>query len=486
MLIALPLAVAMVAGLAWRHADGPGGKRMLLLVAGIALGLRLAATVVVYLVAREAHATGVWLNDEASFFLASESLLPNPLERALPGGLDHLASDGYLGLTTALALAGGVADANAFRVFNAGLGACVAVLTALVARSLFGARAGLVAGLGAAVWPDLILWSATFLRDTLVSLAVIGVWWALLSATRRRWLVAACTIFLALVLLSTVREYLAIAAGLGVLAWLAYPWMRRQRLVVLVACTFAIVAVGLVAGMLETRRLDESAHELFYRQTATRMETLGRLYRDPPPLEQPMQLPFRPGTAIAIPDPRTGWLLAGLVEDSSQPGWASVSLTDDTQRTVPIADLVLLQDAHIPPLQLLSWVIPSTASVFVGTLDANDKPNLGWIGAALTWDALLLAAVVGVAHTRLGARSWLFPLCVTLGTVLALLVIPGAPGNAERHRATQTVPLLLVLASGLVASRARSSAMVGRAMASPASIPASATTAVASSSRSDR
>ena len=46
--------------------------------------------------------------------------------------------------------------------------------------------AGLIAGLAAAVYPDLILWSATFLRDTLGSVAVVGVWYALVTATRQR------------------------------------------------------------------------------------------------------------------------------------------------------------------------------------------------------------------------------------------------------------------------------------------------------------
>src|SRR5579871_6568688 len=122
MLVAVPLAVAMVAAVAWRHAEGltQGGRRAIFVVAGVALGVRFAAALVILVIAHQSHWTNVWLNDEASFFLATESLLPNPLDAGLPGGLQHLSGDGYLGITTSVALlTGGVADANSFRTINA-------------------------------------------------------------------------------------------------------------------------------------------------------------------------------------------------------------------------------------------------------------------------------------------------------------------------------------------------------------------------------
>jgi drug/metabolite transporter (DMT)-like permease len=67
---------------------------------------------------------------------------------------------------------------------------------------------------------------------------------------------------------------------------------------------------------------------------------------------------------------------------------------------------------------------------------------------ALAWDAVVLLAALAAVRLRLNPREWLFPLCIVAATVLALIAVPGAPGNADRHRATQTIPLLLVLASG--------------------------------------
>ena len=122
---------------------------------------------------------------------------------------------------------------------------------------------------------------------------------------------------LALVLLGTLRIYLAVTVGLGVLAWLAYPYVRRQRKRVVVGALLGILATVSVVAVAQSRRLDEVVHELFYRQTVTRMETLGRLYRDPLPTDSIVQAPYRPGAAIALTDPQTGWLLTGLVIDSS-------------------------------------------------------------------------------------------------------------------------------------------------------------------------
>ena len=128
----------------------------------------------------------------------------------------------------------------------------------------------------------------------------------------------------------TLRPYLAGAVGVGCLAWLVYPFVRRQQPRTFVVAGLGILVVGGVLAATQGRRLDEMEHELFYRQTVTRMETLGRLYAEKPPLDEPMQLPYRPGAAIAIPDPNSGWLLAGVVVNSIQPGFVQVELTDDS------------------------------------------------------------------------------------------------------------------------------------------------------------
>ena len=483
--VVLIVGAVLIAALIVRHSGSRGEMRTLAIVGGLALGLRVVAIAIVYAIATRVHGEGTWLADEASYFLATEALMPWPWDKSLPPGLDHLAGNGYLGLTSAISLLVGSVNSTAFRLANGVLGTVVVLLCALVAQSLFGGRAGLLAGLAAAAWPDLILWSATFVRDTLASLAVIALWWALVVAKRQSTLLTVPLVLFAIVLLATLRDYLAILAGLGTAAWVAYPFVRRHGARTIAWASTALVGAVAVLAVAQPGMIDKTLHSLFYRQVVTRMETMGRLYRDPPPPDELVQLPFRPGAVIAIADPRTGWLMTGIVTDSSQPGFVSVDLTDDTSRVVPISDVELLQDVRVPRLEMLSWVLPSMGSVLLGLPDAGEEANVAWVGAALAWDVLVVLATYGLLRNNVDARNWIYPMCITVGTVVTLLAIPGAPGNAERHRATQTVPLLVVLASGVAVSRARSSAPDGRAVINATRMPSRATTASASVRRSD-
>jgi hypothetical protein len=433
------------------------------------------------------HAEGVWLNDEASFFLATESLLPNPLDQALPLGLDHLAGDGYLGLTTAIALLVGSADSNTFRVANAGLGAMVVILSMLIARKEFGARAGLVTGLVLAVWPTLVLWSATMLRDTLGSFALLVACWSLYRARDLGLARTLGAVFLSVVVLLSLRPYLGGALLVGVLAWAAYPYVRRLSRGNRVLLGGAIVALGVLILISQARRIDFAAHDLLYRQTVTRVETLGRLYTDTP--GDATNRPIRLGAAVAMADPQSGWLLTGVVAE--YPAWdqVRVAFTDESIRDVPISAVVLMQDAQIPPLQLIAWIGPNTMSFLTGTSMTSDSSNPSWVVSALVWDLLVLVALVACVRERISPSHWLFPLCVIGGTVLALVAIPGAPGNADRHRTTQTVPVLVVLASGLLSSsllRARSTWREGAIVTTSSSNPPSAPTPAISRMRSAR
>jgi hypothetical protein len=482
MLIVTLVVCGVVLGLAWRHAP-PAERRVFVGLAALALGIRLAASIAIYFVAVRAHGEGLWLNDEASFWLATESLLPNPLDRNLPLGLDHLGGDGYLGLTTVVSmLFGSVADSNAFRFINAGMGALVVVLSALIARRLYGLRAAAVAAIGLSVWPLLVLWSSTILRDTMGSLAVVVVWWTLGRSRQAGWLQTMIVVFLALVIVLSLRPYLAGALMAGVLAWAAYPPLRRLSRTGL-AAVGALVAVATVVLMIwQARRLDFAAHELLYRQTVTRMETLGRLYTDTPP--DTANLPIKPGTAVAVADPHTGWLLAGVIQDFPHDAIVRAAFVDESVRDVPVVDVQLIQSAPIPPLQMIAWLGPNLVSYFGGTPLAGDTSSPAWIVGSLAWDVLLIVAVAASIRQRLSPREWLFPLCITAGTVLALVAVPGAPGNADRHRETQTVPLLFVLASGLVLSRVRVAS--GDAVATTRTNPASEAAPAISRMRSAR
>jgi hypothetical protein len=316
-----------------------------------------------------------------------------------------------------------------------------------------------VSGLALALWPTLVLWSVTMLRDTLVSLAVVVVWWTLGRARELGRVRLLGALLLSVVLALSLRPYVGSAIILGIGIWAAWPLSVRlpTRRVALVGAGAAVLSLALLVT--QTRRLESAAHELLYRQTVSRVELYGRLYTDflypIDPAAPGEEEAIRVSGTIATVNPHDGWVKGGIIQQLEGPDLVLVAFTDGSMREVPRGELVRLSAVPIPPLQLLAMVLPNVARVLDGTSQTAGPSSPAWIAAALAWDALLVLAAVGVVRLRVGAREWLFPLCVMTATLLALVAIPGAPANADRHRTTQTLPLLAVLASGLAGARRR-------------------------------
>lgn len=459
----LAIGVALVAALVIRQSTTHEALRRVALVAAVALGIRLAAVAVIYSIAIRTHVEGTFFNDEASFYLAAESLLPNPLDKPLPQGLEHLGTDGYLGILTGISVALGSSfghmDTVAFRLVNATLGALVAVTTCIIAAHLINKRAALVAGLVVALWPTLVLWSATFLRDTLASFTVVVVWWTLTLHPRMSDTRVIAVVALALLLLAGVRPYVAGAVALGVLAWAAWPVLARISpwLLAVGGIILAASLGGLAMG--EARDVDEFAHELVYRQLTTRMEMLGLLYHDMDPNAPPQEPPFGPGAAVAIVDSGSGWVTPGIIEKPLGPGLVLVDYMDGSASPRRIADLTLLQSAPLQPIQVAATVLPGIMSFVTGTSGAGDPSSVVWTADAIAWDLLFVLALTGGIRARIPVRDWIFPAAIVLGTAAALIAVPGAPGNDDRHRSGQAVPFLIVFAVGWL--RARQAAVSG-------------------------
>jgi hypothetical protein len=195
---------------------------------------------------------------------------------------------------------------------------------------------------------------------------------------------------------------------------------------------------------------------------------------------------MKPGAAVGLIDPSSGWVLGGVVQAFPTNDVARVAFTDETIRELPVRELIPLQSTQIPPVELVAWVGPNLGSYLLGTSMTTEPNSPVWIAQALVWDALLALAVVSVVRRRLPAQEWLFPLCIVGGTVLALIAVPGAPGNADRHRATQTVPLLLVLATGLISELEPARRASGVAVATMRMRPASEAAPASSRMRSAR
>jgi hypothetical protein len=484
--VLLAVGAVLVAALVARQSTSSEVRRRLTIVAAVALGVRLLAVTVIHLNAIRTHGEGTWLSDEAAYWLAAESLLPFPFDRPVLAGEAHLGGNAYLGLLTAIATALGHMDAVAFRLTNAELGTMVAVLTSIVAAAFVSQRAALVAGLVVGLWPTIVLWSATFLRDTLGSFVILALWWTLVGYRRLRQPRVLGMVALGLMLLTALRPYLAGAVATGVIGWAVVPWLAQRSKRTLLLGAAAVLVLGAAIAIQQARHIDQAAHELVYRQMTTRLETLDLLNHEVNPNGPPLARPFVPGAAVALVDPSSGWLSAGLVRDPIGPGEVAVSFTDGSVRTEQIADLVLLQSAPLSPLQLLVALGPGLVSFLTGAPGSGDASSLVWVADAILWDVLFVLAVLGGLRARVPVREWVFPACVVLGTVAALVGVPGAPGNDDRHRATQTVPLLVVFASGLLASRPRTVSRVGLAVNSATSNPVSAATEATSRTRSLR
>jgi hypothetical protein len=209
-----------------------------------------------------------------------------------------------------------------------------------------------------------------------------------------------------------------------------------------------------------------------YRRTVTRLEALGTLQGRIPEWTRE---PFVRGGLVAWRDRPDGHLLLGVIHAHAGEDTEVVAFADGTTRYVPWQELEPFSVAKVPPEQVFEDLVPSLVSVFLGESDlsARDRTRYAWVADALAWDALLLLAVLGARRSRVPLRASLFVLAVVVGTMLVLVAVPGAPGNADRHRESQTVPLLLVLASGLVASPwpLRAGVKLTRATTRPASEP---------------
>jgi hypothetical protein len=218
------------------------------------------------------------------------------------------------------------------------------------------------------------------------------------------------------------------------------------------ACGLVVLVVIGGEAWREARLIDQAAHELVYRQMTTRIETLGLLYQDVDPDALPPEPPFGPGAPVArILD--SGWLRMGLVRTTLGPGTVLVAYTDDTLEVERTSDLTLLQSAPLAPLQIVASLGPGAVKFLTGSDGTVDGSSPIWMVAALAWDVLLVLAVLGGVRAKVPTREWLFPACIVLGTVAALITVSGAPGNDERHRASQAVPLLAVFATGLLSPR---------------------------------
>lgn len=448
----------------------------------LAFGLRLSAALGISWFALRTNGSTLWLDDEAAYHYASVAVATSGLFTPLPEQLRHLGGNGYLGLTSLVYAAFGPYPIL-LRGINALLGTCAVWLVYLVAQRAFGRRAARCATLLAACYPPLILWSATLLRESLVMVAVLSVWLGLQAwQGRERWL-GSVQIFFSFWLLGSLRFYVLVAAVLAVLAGHLVPRVRRRYREAALP-SLALLAVVLGTVWVRGDLVDRLARDWTYKQSIVRLEAFRSLY----PPGQPESQRFGRGAVVAWVDGAS--TNVGVIWEHWGATAELVALQDGTRQVIERSRLTPVAEYRFSLAYPTISALPNAVAIVTGTgvMPEDGWPRFAWIVDSLVWSMLLVASLAGLATRRLRFSAAAYPLLVALATASVLMLIPSAPANAARHKASQTVPGLLVLVSALLVGDAfRLTSRDERTMPTvPSTSPASASTALASRNPSGR
>lgn len=436
-------------------------RTWLLPVAAVALSLRLAAAFALHVYGLTLGPRAIVLDDESAFDYAARTVLAliGDETARLPDEWVHLVGH-HLSLLTALY---GVFDPNPLvaRLASALLGASVAIMGGIIARSLFGRAAALSTGLLLAAMPSLVIWSATLLRESLVGALVALVLWGVLRwRTSPSWVIAVLVVG-ALHVLSGLRLYVGIVLGLVVCVSLLLMFVRQRgigrshsRRELLVG--FALLSLLFAWQLWPALVSKANPRSIIYQQTVMQLV--------PPPFE----LLGREADGASRVPPVGGAIVMVRSDDGSveAPGMV-VATRGGEAYFVAISRERLLQvrPEQVRPLDdldamtALRHVVANfgqgvrlmlLAPFGVGIV----KPIFPLLAMdALLWLGLLFLAVVGVLRHR--EPFLLLPLGFAVGVLLVLVLVPGNTGNLMRHRAVLTMlPLSIVAAPALAAMAA--------------------------------
>jgi hypothetical protein len=437
--VSVPLAYALVVTLGPRLANAcPADLRLAL---SLGLAARVLVAVGLGLYGRATHGGLPVLDDEESVHRAAVELGP-----ILVGGFGDLQSawwhlsGPYLTLVGALYLVFGP-DFTVARILNAALGSLGIGLAFGITKRLFGQPAARAAAWTVALWPGLVLWSSTGLREALfLDLTLLVPW---LFARRLPTPSRAAALGLAaltLVLIGALREYAAWILALGG----ALALVRRTPLLVVPL----VVALVLVWPRLPiAARLTPSALE--YQAAAIELSTV--------PETDPAK---RPGP----PDPSMGGI--GLIVRAQLPGESDLTTAvvygyvTDPVRYVLATDresLYVVPRERVLPIndETVTWDVPlrrlasGLRLLFVPPPPWGSEPvqRVATLPDALAWDLLVaITAVAAWRERRFGQGAWLVTGLYLAVMIVALGVISSNLGTAVRHR-SMLVPWATLLAA---------------------------------------
>jgi 4-amino-4-deoxy-L-arabinose transferase-like glycosyltransferase len=395
---------------------GPVGRALFL----GAFGLRVLVALPSHYLAKLQDGNGSLFQDAYTNDLVAEWLLRIARGEGISifPGHQHLLDSSYTYLLVALYALFGHAPLLP-KFLNCALGALCAVLVFDIARRAFSNRVGLIAGIGAAVMPTLVLWSVVTLKESLVLLlALLGLWAVQRlnegSAPRRQ---ADLLVLLIVVMIASLDLRATTTATLVlllavVLTRRAQPVPRGWQL-----AAAGLVLVGVVSGGV----------------FAARLQATGR---PPSGVIEDVVLQIRHRRAQE----------AAAARSQIRPETEVIS---PEGRVVEIPEAEAISDAT--PFSFRADVLDPLGYALLAPApwQATTPNEIAASAEMLVWDVLLIAALFA---WRAPPRQRLFVLCLLVFGVanwLVLAVSEGNLGNLLRHRLLLAPPLLILGSAGL-------------------------------------
>ena len=391
-----------------------------------AWGLRVAIALPAHYVAKLGNGSGALFQDDYTNDLVGQWLVR--LARgdgsiAIFAGHQYLLDSIYTYLLMALYAIFGYAPLLP-KLVNIGLAGLCAVLIFEIARKSFGMPAAVIAAVGAAVLPSLVVWSVATLKETLVLFtSLVGLWLIqfLAEADRRHPRLADALVLLlatVVVLLDLRASTAAVLVGLLAVVFLArsHVWLRTWQTAVL-----AIAVVGVLAGGVVVLRLRSS--------------------------DRPVTALFE-DAALQIRHRRAQE--AASARSQLRP---EVEVVSPTGSHLPAAEAA----SDAAPFSVLDDVIDPLGYALLAPApwQAQSTAELAASAEMAVWYVLVATSLFAWAAV---ARARLFVICLIVYGVanwLILAAVEGNLGNLLRHRLGLDSALLILGASGLEWLRSR-------------------------------
>jgi hypothetical protein len=437
-------------------------------VLGTALLLRLATAQGLGLYGLATNGGPIVLDDEQSYDFAARQLA-----RILAIGTGDLDTEWRHLIGHHLDLLGLLywlrePNFTSIRLIDAALGTVAVGLALGIGRAVWNQPAGYVAAWLTAVWPLLVLWTATGLRESLTLVAglllpglFVGSPWRGQSPALASLRIVVGGLAAAVLLVARPEALTALALAAAIVGSIALPARRAGRWPVLARVALFGAAVGLVgggifvgtSGVVGAIGQPLSPRALEYRAAVAELTPMIEHIRErqaPKPEAGMLNL----GTLLrAVPPGRTRLETVIVAGYTSDPLGYQVLVADGTSFVIPPQDVHGPTDENVDWRDVLGRFAQGTRLLLVPVTPWDNGPSrrLLLVPDALAWDGLLVLSLMAARRNwrRLSPGRGLlyaYPWLIILGLALTSTNV----GTVARHRSTLVPWLALASAPFLL------------------------------------